>query len=96
MVPGQDHEYFHVGKVFHRGLGVLGKIGFIWVTIWRDEDNLSVELQAGVKFLKFYSILHAREKLLRDYFKDSFRARRRITVRLDTETASGYRSLICE
>ena len=50
------------GRVFHRGHRGLGKIRLIWVTTrWRDEDNLSVELQTGVKLVKFYSILCARE-----------------------------------
>lgn len=46
---------------------------------------MSVELPAGVKFVKFYLILHARGKPLRDHFKDSPLAGRRITVSLDTK-----------
>lgn len=83
MVPGQDHGDFQTGRVFHRG---LGKIRLTWVTTrWRDEDNLSVELPAGVKFVKFYSVLHARGKPLRDHFNDSLGAGRRIIISLDTE-----------
>lgn len=63
-----------------------GKTGLTWVTArWRDEDNLSTELPAGGRSVKFYSVLHARGKPPRDYLKDSFRAGERIAVRLDTK-----------